>query len=95
MRYRELGNTGLMVSETGFGTIPVLSGNVPVLPDYYSPDVDEAVEIIKRDTRHFAKKQLTWFQRERVTVEVNREALGSEEKILDFVLSAAKLRGVI
>ena len=56
---------------------------------------DEAVEIIKRDTRHFAKKQLTWFKRERVTVEVNREALGSEEKILDFVLSAAKLRGVI
>ncbi len=46
MRYRELGNTGLMVSETGFGTIPVLSGNVPVLPDYYSPDVDEAVEIM-------------------------------------------------
>ncbi len=39
MRYRELGNTGLMVSETGFGTIPVLSGNVPVLPDYYSPDL--------------------------------------------------------
>lgn len=56
---------------------------------------DEAVEIIKRDTRHFAKKQLTWFKRERVTVEVNRETLGSEEKILDFVLSAAKLRGVI
>lgn len=56
---------------------------------------DEAVEIIKRDTRHFAKKQLTWFKRERVTVEVNREVLGSEEKILDFVLSAAKLRGVI
>ena len=56
---------------------------------------DEAVEIIKRDTRHFAKKQLTWFKRERVTVEVNREVLGSEEKILDFVLSAAKLWGVI
>jgi tRNA dimethylallyltransferase len=56
---------------------------------------DEAVEIIKRDTRHFAKKQLTWFKRERVTVEVNREVLVSEEKILDFVLSAAKLRGVI
>ena len=56
---------------------------------------DEAVEIIKRDTRHFAKKQLTWFKRERVTVEVNREALGSEDKILEFVLFAAKLRSLI
>ncbi len=46
MRYRKLGNTGLVVSEIGFGTIPVLSGNVPVLPDYYSPSVDEAVDIM-------------------------------------------------
>ena len=46
MRYRELGKTGLKVSEIGFGTIPVLSGNVPVLPEYYSPDVDEAVDIM-------------------------------------------------
>ena len=27
--------------------------------------LDEAVRIIKRDTRHFAKRQLTWFRRER------------------------------
>ena len=46
MRYRQLGRTGLMVSEIGFGTIPVLSGNVPVLPEYFSPDVDEAVKIM-------------------------------------------------
>ena len=47
MRYRELGRTGLKVSEIGFGTIPVLSGNVPVLPDYYSPDTEEAVAIMQ------------------------------------------------
>ncbi|MBR6044169.1 MAG: aldo/keto reductase [Ruminococcus sp.] len=46
MRYRELGNTGLKVSEIGFGTIPILSGNVPVLPDYYSPDTGEACDIM-------------------------------------------------
>ena len=27
--------------------------------------LDEAVYILKRDTRHFAKRQLTWFRRER------------------------------
>ena len=26
--------------------------------------LEEAVEIIKRDTRHFAKRQITWFKRE-------------------------------
>jgi aryl-alcohol dehydrogenase-like predicted oxidoreductase len=48
MRYRELGNTGLKVSETGFGTIPILSGHVPVLPEYFSPDTETAVAIMKK-----------------------------------------------
>ena len=26
--------------------------------------MEEAVYILKRDTRHFAKRQLTWFRRE-------------------------------
>lgn len=46
MRYRILGGTGLKVSEIGFGTIPVLSGNVPVLPDYFSPDEKTAINIM-------------------------------------------------
>lgn len=48
MRYRNLGKTGLKVSEIGFGTIPVLSGHVPVLPKYYSPDNETAVAIMKK-----------------------------------------------
>ncbi len=46
MKYRYLGNTGLRVSEISFGTIPILSGDVPVLPDYYSPDDETAVNIM-------------------------------------------------
>lgn len=47
MNYRKLGNTGLLVSEVSFGTIPILSGNVPVLPNYYSPTCNEAISIMK------------------------------------------------
>lgn len=46
MRYRKLGKTGLLVSEVSFGTIPILSGHVPVLPNYYSPDEKTAIKIM-------------------------------------------------
>ncbi|HEX9061725.1 MAG TPA: aldo/keto reductase, partial [Clostridia bacterium] len=51
MRYRKLGSTGLMVSEISFGTIPILSGNVPVLPDYYSPDEETAIGVMAHALR--------------------------------------------
>ena len=28
-------------------------------------DLDEAVRVLKRDTRHFAKRQITWYKREK------------------------------
>ena len=52
MIYRELGRTGLRVSELGFGTIPILSGHVPVLPKYYSPDTETAVAVMKKAYDH-------------------------------------------
>ena len=52
MRYRELGRTELKVSELGFGTIPILSGHVPVLPEYFSPDTDTAVAIMRKAFDH-------------------------------------------
>lgn len=46
MRYRRLGNTGLAVSEIGFGTIPILQGNVPVLPDYFNLSEEDALSVM-------------------------------------------------
>ena len=46
MRYRKLGDTGLRVSEIGFGTIPILDGDVPVLPSYYSPGMEGAIAVM-------------------------------------------------
>ncbi|MDE7478128.1 MAG: aldo/keto reductase [Lachnospiraceae bacterium] len=47
MYYRELGYTGLKVSEISFGTIPVLQGNIPVLPEYFDLDEKEALEVME------------------------------------------------
>ena len=48
--------------------------------------LDEAREIIKRDTRHFAKRQLTWFKREKEVVWVDKAALSyDDERILEFM----------
>ena len=34
--------------------------------------LEEAVYVIKRETRHFAKRQLTWFRRERDVIWLNK-----------------------
>ena len=56
---RDMGYTRDMVSMQGLGYKEIL--------DYLNGEcsLDEAVYIIKRDTRHFAKRQITWFKRER------------------------------
>lgn len=51
MDYRKLGNTGLNVSEISFGTIPVLQGSVPVLPDYFNLDEQEALAVMEHAYR--------------------------------------------
>ena len=54
---------------------------------------EEAVSILKRDTRHFAKRQLTWFRRERDVIWIEKEQYDyDEEKILDAMLSYIRER---
>ncbi len=49
--------------------------------------LEEAVYLIKRDTRHFAKRQLTWFRREKDVIWLNRpEFPGGDEAILQYML---------
>ena len=49
--------------------------------------LEEAIYLIKRDTRHFAKRQLTWFRRERDVTWVDRTAFaGQEDEMLAFML---------
>lgn len=48
--------------------------------------LDEAIYIIKRDTRHFAKRQLTWFRREHEVQYLDRGQLQTDKAILDEML---------
>lgn len=48
--------------------------------------LEEAVYTIKRDTRHFAKRQLTWFRRERDVIWIEKDKFAyDEEKMLHYI----------
>lgn len=54
-------------------------------------DLEHALYLIKRDTRHFAKRQLTWFRREREVIFINKPDFDYDNrKILDYMKSKIK-----
>lgn len=57
--------------------------------------LEEAVRVIKRDTRHFAKRQLTWFKREKDVIWADRSLLGGDDAIMDFMMGALKDKTII
>lgn len=84
---KERGCTKQMVSMQGLGYKEIFS----YLEGDYS--LEEAVYIIKRDTRHFAKRQLTWFKRERDVIWVQKDELNyDDEKLLQSLLESIKER---
>lgn len=59
-------------------------------------DLDRAVYNIKIGTRHFAKRQLTWFRREKEVFWLNYEDFDNDkEAMLSCMLSELKKRGII
>ena len=88
-RLREMGCRRDMVSMQGLGYKEILAwldGETTY---------EQAVEILKRNTRHFAKRQLTWFRREKDCVWVNKNEFDrDEDRMLLFMLSELKARGI-
>lgn len=83
-KLRSEGLTRSMVSMQGIGYKEIL--------DYLDgiTSLEEALDIIKRESRRYAKRQLTWLRRERQVVWLDREKLGSTEAILDYMLDYIK-----
>ena len=49
--------------------------------------LEDAVYTLKRDTRHFAKRQLTWFRRESEVTWIDKGRFDyNEEKILEYMI---------
>lgn len=85
----ELGLTKDLVSMQGLGYKEILS--------YLNGEIslEEAIYILKRDTRHFAKRQLTWFKREKDVTWVDKDALVTENSQLEFIMNELKARNII
>jgi tRNA dimethylallyltransferase len=50
-------------------------------------DLERAIYLIKRNTRHFAKRQLTWFKRERDVIWLDKNEYDhDDQKILKEML---------
>lgn len=78
-----------MVSMQGLGYKEIL--------DYLEGrcSLEEAIYIIKRETRHFAKRQLTWLRRERDVIWFDKSKYEKEEDILALLLDCLKEKGII
>lgn len=57
--------------------------------------LDEAIDNIKKNSRHYAKRQLTWFRREKNVNWINRNEFNNDELILENILLILKEKGII
>lgn len=89
-RLKEMGCHSQMVSMQGLGYKEIL--------DYLDGKctLDEAIYIIKRETRHFAKRQLTWFKRERDVIWLDKQTFDyRDDAILHEMFNILKERRIL
>lgn len=88
-RLKAMGYTRNLVSMQGLGykeLFAYLEGECTL---------EEAIYVVKRDTRHFAKRQLTWFRREKDVIWVNKEQFSyKNDEILTFLCDILHERGI-
>lgn len=87
-RLKDMGYHRQMVAMQGLGYKEIL--------DYLDGkcSLEEAVYIVKRETRHFAKRQLTWFKRERDVIWLDKSVWRDDEAILGEMLRILDEKGI-
>lgn len=89
-KLKEMGCHRDMVAMQGLGYKEILA--------YLDSELtlEEAVYIIKRETRHFAKRQLTWFKREREVFWVEKDAYNyQEDKMLEDIITVLQQKNIL
>ena len=79
-KLREMGLSTANISMQGIGykeIIEYLDGEV---------SLETAIENIKQNTRHMAKRQVTWFKRENDVIYVDPFSFESNDKIVDYMI---------
>ena len=70
-------------------------GYKEIVPFIYGQTTrEEAVELIKQNTRHFAKRQNTWFKREKDAIWMNYEDYDSTDSMIDKILEILREKGI-
>ncbi|MBP5281374.1 MAG: tRNA (adenosine(37)-N6)-dimethylallyltransferase MiaA [Lachnospiraceae bacterium] len=89
-RLKEMGCTREMTAMQGLGYKEIL--------DHLNGDctLEEAVARIKLSTRHFAKRQLTWFRREEGVIWINKQEYDHDDgRMLEAMLGYLRRQGIL
>lgn len=57
--------------------------------------LEETADRIKKNTRHFAKRQMTWFRREKETIPVRKEDYRDEDAILEYMMKMLEDKKIV
>lgn len=87
---KDMGCDRSLVSMQGLGYKEILA--------YLEQEIsfEEAIRILKRDTRHFAKRQITWFKREKDVIWMDKEKYDyDEDRILADMLKICEEKRIL
>ncbi|CDM68393.1 tRNA dimethylallyltransferase [Clostridium bornimense] len=86
---RKMGYNSSMQSMKGIGYKEILQ--------YLEGDItlEDAIYLIKKGSRNYAKRQLTWFRKDKRTIWINKDEFKSDNEILDFMIDSINGKNII
>ena len=86
---RKMGYNSSMQSMKGIGYKEILQ--------YLEGDItlEDAIYLIKKGSRNYAKRQLTWFRKDKRTIWINKDEFKSENDIIDFMIDSINKNDII